>query len=72
MLGCCGAVIWLQGFIEGCQFTVRTDHDALEWILKLKDLTAMQGRWRPRLFKLEVKVVPCADTKSKSLTFYRD
>lgn len=39
----CLAVIWavliLRPYLEGTRFTIRTDHDALRWILNMSDAT---------------------------------
>ena len=44
----CLAIVWsmrtLRTYLEGTRFTVRTDHDALRWILNLTDLTGRLAR----------------------------
>ena len=49
----CLAVVWaiftLRPYLEMKQFTLRTDHDSLRWILNLSDATGRLARWRLRL-----------------------
>jgi len=45
----CLAVIWgirhFRGYIEGYEFTVITDHQALRWLQKIESPTGRLGRW---------------------------
>ena len=43
------SVTTLSPYIEGLTFTVRTDHDALRWLMKISDSTGRLMRWRLRL-----------------------
>ncbi|CDF38508.1 unnamed protein product [Chondrus crispus] len=49
----CFAVVWavrtLRPYIEGTKFTVRTDHDALRWLMSLTESSGRLTRWRLRL-----------------------
>ena len=46
----CYAVVWaitsLRPYIEGTHFTVRTDHDVLQWVMTLTDYSIRLTRWR--------------------------
>ena len=46
----CLAVVWgmtsLRPYVEGQKVTVRTDHDALQWLLTLDDPSDLLARWR--------------------------
>lgn len=52
--------------MEGARFTIRTDHDALRWILNMADATGKLARWRLRLSKYEFDVVHRAGIKHQS------
>ena len=60
----CYSVVWaittLRPYIEGQKFVVRTDHDALRWLLTLSDPSGRLMRWRLRLseFDFEIKYRP--------------
>jgi len=45
----CLAVVWgirhYRGYLEGYEFTVVTDHQALRWLQKLESPTGRLGRW---------------------------
>ncbi|CDF36412.1 unnamed protein product [Chondrus crispus] len=49
----CFAVVWavrtLRPYVEGTKLTVRTDHDALRWLMSLTDSSGRLNRWRLRL-----------------------
>jgi len=57
----CLAVVWgirhFRGYIEGYEFTVITDHQALRWLQKLESPTGRLGRWMLELqqYSFEVK-----------------
>lgn len=51
------AVLPFRAYMGGSQFTVRTDHDALERFLSSTDLTGKSAPWRLRLSKFEFDVV---------------
>ncbi|CDF38002.1 unnamed protein product [Chondrus crispus] len=48
----CFAVVWavrtLRPYVEGTKFTVRTDHDALRWLMSLTESFGRLTRWRSR------------------------
>lgn len=54
-------MIWeiqmLRTYLEGRCFTIRTDHDALRWILNMADATGKLARFCQRLQELEFDVV---------------
>ena len=49
----CFSVVWavttLRPYIEGLKFTIRTNHDALRWLMTLTDSPGRLMRWRLRL-----------------------
>ena len=57
----CYAVIWavlaLRPYLEGAHFKVRTDHNALKWMLTLNDPTGRLMRWRLRLSEFDYEIV---------------
>ena len=57
----CYAVIWavltLRPYLEGSHFKVRTDHNALKWMLTLNDPTGRLMRWRLRLSEFDYEIV---------------
>lgn len=53
----------LRAYIEGKRFTIRADHDSLEWILNLSDATGCFSGWRLRLLIFEFVVVHRAGIK---------
>ena len=60
----CYSVVWsvttLCPYIEGLTFTVRTDHDALGWLMTISDSTGRLMRWQLRfsVFEFTVKYRP--------------
>jgi len=56
-LGLVWAVLHFRHYVEGSRFTVRTDHECLSWIYRLKTATGRLLRWRLRSaeFDFEVK-----------------
>ena len=56
----CYAVVWaitsLRPYIEGTRFTVRTDHDALRWLMTLTESSGRLTRWRLRLAEFDFVV----------------
>lgn len=57
----CLAVVWgmtsLRPYVEGQKITVRTDHDALQWLLTLDDPSGRLARWRLRLSEFSMEIV---------------
>ena len=75
----CLAIVWavlhLRPYLEGTRFTIRTDHDALKWLMNLRDPRGRLARWALRLqeFDYEVQYKPgsshaLADGPSRLLT----
>lgn len=66
----CLAVIWavliLRSYLKGSRFTIRTDHQALRWILNMSDATGKMEIWRLRLSELELDVVHRAGVKHQA------
>ena len=59
----CFAVVWavrtLRPYVEGTRFTVRTDHDALRWLMSLTDSSGRLTRWRLRLAEYDFTIQYC-------------
>ena len=57
----CYAVVWsvltLRPYLEGAHFLVRTDHNALKWLLTLEDPTGRLMRWRLRLMEFDYEII---------------
>ena len=57
----CLAVVWavtsLRPYVEGTRFTIRTDHDALRWLMTLSDTSGRLTRWRLRLQEFDFDIV---------------
>ena len=57
----CFSVVWdittLRPYLEGTKFTVRTDDDALRWMLTLTEPSGILMRWRLRLSEFDFKIV---------------
>ena len=56
----CFSVVWavttLRPYIEGLKFKIRTDHDALRWLMTLTDSSGRLMRWRLRLSELDITI----------------
>lgn len=50
-------------YLERTCSTIRTDHDALHWILNLADATAKLPPWRIALSKMDFDVIYPAGTE---------
>jgi hypothetical protein len=50
------AVTYLRPYLEGIDFTVRTDHHALRWVMNLSDAQGRLARRRLRLSEFTFKV----------------
>ena len=59
----CFAVVWavrtLRPYVEGTRFTVRTDHDALRWLMSLTESSGRLTRWRLRLAEYDFTIQYC-------------
>jgi len=57
----CYAVVWgiltLRPYLEGARFSVRTDHNALRWMMTLNDPQGRLMRWRLRLMEFNYEIV---------------
>ena len=57
----CYAVVWanltLRPYIEGTRFVVRTDHNALRWMMTTNDPQGRLMRWRLRLMEFDYEIV---------------
>lgn len=66
----CLAIIWsellLRSYLKGTQFTIRTDHDPLKWILILTDSTSRLERWRFLVSECHFDVVRRAGIKHQA------
>lgn len=56
-LGIVWATLLLRPYLYGSRFTLRTDENALKWIMDMTTATGMLARWRLRLLELEFHVV---------------
>ena len=58
--GECFAVVWavrtLRPYVEGTTFTVRTDHDALRWLMSLTKSSGRLTRWRLRMAEYDFTI----------------
>ena len=45
IFGCCTLIKYFRHYQFGRQFTVRTDHSALEWLINFKDPEGQLARW---------------------------
>ena len=56
----CFAVLWsvlyLRPYIEGSHFKIRTDHEALRWLMTLTDPSGRLTGWRLRLSEFDYEV----------------
>ena len=50
------AVRTLRPYVEGTNFTVRTDHDALRWLMSLTESSGILTQWRPRLAEYDFTI----------------
>ena len=53
----CLAIVWavliLRPYLEGARFLIRTDHDALKWMMNLTGASGRLLRWRLRLLEFD-------------------
>lgn len=59
------AILLLRSYLKRSQFTVRTDHEALNWLLTVTEATGTLAGWRPRLLDLDLGVVHHAGTEQQ-------
>ncbi|CDF39938.1 unnamed protein product [Chondrus crispus] len=56
----CFAVVWAvrtqRPYVEGTKFTVRTDHEALRWLMSLTESSGRLNRWRLRLAEYDFTI----------------
>ena len=56
----CLAVVWsvlmLRPYLEGQEFTIRTDHDSLKWLMALSDASGRLQRWLLRLQEFDFNI----------------
>ncbi|XP_039303430.1 uncharacterized protein LOC120357332 [Solenopsis invicta] len=70
----CLAVVWgirhLRGYLEGYEFTVITDHQALQWLRRMDSPTGRLGRWALELqqYSFDVRSATCVGAQKTSLT----
>ena len=66
----CLAVVWavliLRPYLEGTEFTIRTDHDSLKLLLNLSDATGRLQRWRLRLQQFEYVINHCPGVQHRA------
>jgi hypothetical protein len=57
----CLAIIWCieecRHYLIGNKFTIRTDHNALKWLMSVKDRNAQLMRWALMLLEYEFEIV---------------
>ena len=57
----CRAVVWevllLRPYLEGAHFRIRSDHNALRWLLSLKKVEGRLARWRLRLAEFDLEIM---------------
>lgn len=67
----CLAVIWalllLRLYLEGPQFNIRADHDALRGTLDMTDANDKLARWRLHLLEFDFEIVHRARTKHQAV-----
>ena len=51
------AILTLRPYLESVHFVVRTDHNALRWMMMLNDPTGGLMRWRLRLIEFDYEVM---------------
>lgn len=60
------AALLLQSSLQGSRFIVRTDHEALKYLVTMSDPSRKLAYWRPRLSKLELDIVHLASIKHQA------
>lgn len=55
------AIQLLRLYLKGTLVTIRIDHEALEWLLKMPNASENLTRWPMRLCKSHFQFVHCAD-----------
>lgn len=66
----CLAVVWialqLRPNLEGAWLTVRTDHEAFEWLLSVSDASGKLARWKLQFFGFEFDIVHRANIRHQA------
>lgn len=52
------AIWWLLNYLKGCHLTVRTNHDALKWILNSTELTCKQWQLATAFVRIQIWCCP--------------
>lgn len=59
------AVLLLRHYLRGCRIILRTDHHALQWVLKLADARGKLACWRLQLVTYDFEILHTAGMKQQ-------